>query len=83
MNFRDIKSVLILVKTFGFIFDMSNALLSTTTLFVLYYYNNKVNIAVKRWCTRCFRQHHVDALQHSSSIIGLEGNQLKFNRIEW
>ncbi|KAJ1368239.1 hypothetical protein KIN20_029324 [Parelaphostrongylus tenuis] len=80
--FLDIDPILILQKTFGLIYDISIALLSTTTAFVLYYYNNKVNRAVKRWFKECFRHQIGNSLQHSHDIIGLEGNQLKFNTKE-
>ncbi|KAJ1364623.1 hypothetical protein KIN20_024748 [Parelaphostrongylus tenuis] len=68
-------SALIVIKSVGFVFDISIALLTTATTFVLYYYNNKVNIAVKR-----FRLHHVNV--RSNNIVGLEGNQLTFNTKE-
>ncbi|KAJ1372256.1 hypothetical protein KIN20_034362 [Parelaphostrongylus tenuis] len=70
--------VIILIKVFGFIFDICIALLSTTTSTALYYNSKKFETAFKR-CLHIRTQPHPEHVWESTAnIVGFQGNQLKF-----
>ncbi|KAJ1372257.1 hypothetical protein KIN20_034363 [Parelaphostrongylus tenuis] len=70
----------IVIKVFDFVFDISIALLPTTTSLTLYYHNGKIKMAFKRCLYKRSRIDPKDAWTSpaSASIVGFQGNKLKF-----